>query len=169
MCVVDLQLTATTNLAATVVGTPYYLSPELCKGVPYDYSCDIWSLGCILVELLTLKHAFEGFNLPMIVMNIVQGKREPMPADVDASCSDEVKKLIDRMLHPDAALRPTATDVLKTHHFLPALAKLDLRLQEVILQLKWHRWQIVPLMFLRNSLNDAKCSLYDAKCSLEVP
>eukprot|EP00976_Prorocentrum_cordatum_P099279 1191772-Prorocentrum_minimum.AAC.1 len=66
------QLSSTTSLAATVVGTPYYLSPELCTGVPYDFSCDLWSLGCILQELLTLKHAFEGFNLPMIVMNIVQ-------------------------------------------------------------------------------------------------
>ena len=36
------QLSTQSSLAATVVGTPYYLAPELCKGLPYDSKCDIW-------------------------------------------------------------------------------------------------------------------------------
>lgn len=39
----------TTNiLAETVVGTPYFLSPEICEEKPYADKSDIWSLGCIL-------------------------------------------------------------------------------------------------------------------------
>ena len=37
------------------VGTPYYLSPEICKNQFYSNKSDIWALGCILYELCTLK------------------------------------------------------------------------------------------------------------------
>jgi NIMA (never in mitosis gene a)-related kinase len=47
-------------MAHTVVGTPYYLSPELCEEKAYNNKSDIWSLGCVLYELCTLKHPFEA-------------------------------------------------------------------------------------------------------------
>ena len=50
------------NFATSKVGTPYYLSPEVCEDRPYNYKSDIWSLGCILYELCTLKHPFEAKN-----------------------------------------------------------------------------------------------------------
>jgi NIMA (never in mitosis gene a)-related kinase 1/4/5 len=49
-------------MAHTVVGTPYYLSPELCEEKPYNNKSDIWSLGCVLYEMCTLKHPFEAQN-----------------------------------------------------------------------------------------------------------
>jgi len=45
---------------AQVIGTPYYLSPELCEGQAYNHKSDIWALGCVLYELTTLHHAFDG-------------------------------------------------------------------------------------------------------------
>jgi serine/threonine protein kinase len=36
--------------ANTVVGTPCYISPELCEGRPYNDKSDVWALGCILCE-----------------------------------------------------------------------------------------------------------------------
>lgn len=44
----------TVQLAGTSLGTPYYLSPEICLGQKYDYKSDMWMLGCILYELCTL-------------------------------------------------------------------------------------------------------------------
>ena len=44
------------------VGTPYYLSPEVCEDRPYNQKSDIWALGCILYELCTQKHPFEAKN-----------------------------------------------------------------------------------------------------------
>ena len=41
-------LNQTHNMAHTIVGTPYYLSPELCEEKPYNHKSDIWSLGCVL-------------------------------------------------------------------------------------------------------------------------
>ncbi|XP_040122942.1 serine/threonine-protein kinase Nek3 isoform X5 [Oryx dammah] len=42
--------------ACTYVGTPYYVPPEIWENMPYNNKSDIWSLGCILYELCTLKH-----------------------------------------------------------------------------------------------------------------
>jgi NIMA (never in mitosis gene a)-related kinase len=63
----------------TVVGTPYYMSPEMCQSKKYTSKSDIWALGCVLYELCTLKHAFAADNLLGLVYSIVQGKYEPIP------------------------------------------------------------------------------------------
>ncbi|XP_068085593.1 serine/threonine-protein kinase Nek9 [Anabrus simplex] len=46
--------------ASSVVGTPNYLSPELCEGQEYNQKCDMWALGCVLYEMLTLNKAFDA-------------------------------------------------------------------------------------------------------------
>lgn len=46
--------------AETVVGTPSYLSPELCEGKPYNDKSDIWAMGCILYEIICLQKMFQG-------------------------------------------------------------------------------------------------------------
>ena len=46
--------------ANTVLGTPYYISPEMCEGKKYDEKSDIWALGCILYEMASLQKTFEG-------------------------------------------------------------------------------------------------------------
>ena len=51
------------HLANTYIGTPYYMAPELYNGEQYDNKCDVWSLGCILFELITLNKPFEGRNI----------------------------------------------------------------------------------------------------------
>jgi len=43
----------TCDFAKTSLGTPYYLSPEICMSQHYDYKSDAWMLGCILYELCT--------------------------------------------------------------------------------------------------------------------
>ena len=46
--------------AHTVLGTPYYISPEMCEGKVYDEKSDIWAVGCILYEMACLQKTFEG-------------------------------------------------------------------------------------------------------------
>ena len=65
--------------ANTVIGTPYYLSPEMCEGLPYDQKSDVWSMGCVLYELMTLRKAFDGSSLPALVLNIVRGEYPEPP------------------------------------------------------------------------------------------
>ena len=47
-------------LCATYVGTPLYMSPEQCRGDAYSYASDVWSLGCIAFELMSLRSPWEG-------------------------------------------------------------------------------------------------------------
>ena len=73
------MLEGTLEKAETVVGTPYYMSPEVCENIPYSFKSDVWALGCVLYELCTLKHAFKANNLLGLVYKIVQEKQDPIP------------------------------------------------------------------------------------------
>ena len=64
-------LESTTQVAMTVVGTPYYMPPEACQSAPYTSKSDVWSLGCILYELCSLKQPFQADNLLGLVFKIV--------------------------------------------------------------------------------------------------
>jgi hypothetical protein len=59
------------GMAATVVGTPHYLSPELVHGRAYDQKSDIWALGCVLYEITCLHKPFDASNIPGIIMKYV--------------------------------------------------------------------------------------------------
>ena len=60
-----------TNMG-TIIGTPYYLSPELCQNRPYNQKADVWSLGIILFELCTFKRAFDSDAMPGLIMKILK-------------------------------------------------------------------------------------------------
>ena len=55
-------LSTNTNFAKTIVGTPYYLSPELCEDKPYNEKSDVWALGVVLYECCTQRHPFDADN-----------------------------------------------------------------------------------------------------------
>ena len=48
------KIAQSNGLLHTQTGTPYYASPEVWKDQPYDCKSDIWSLGCVLYEMVML-------------------------------------------------------------------------------------------------------------------
>ena len=50
------------EMATTNVGTPYYMSPEQINEVAYNEKTDIWSMGCVMYELVTLQPPFTATN-----------------------------------------------------------------------------------------------------------
>lgn len=56
---VSKNLESTLAPASTMVGTPYYLCPEQVSGQPYNVKGDVWALGVVLFELMTLKRPFK--------------------------------------------------------------------------------------------------------------
>lgn len=103
------------NGAQTVLGTPYYISPEMCEGKSYSFKSDIWALGCILYEVACLQKTFEGTNLPALVNKIMKGQFEP----VRGNYSEGFKDLVSAMLKRDPEQRPEANSIM--YHMLPPL------------------------------------------------
>ncbi|XP_026524394.1 serine/threonine-protein kinase Nek5 [Notechis scutatus] len=103
------MLNNTMDFASTCVGTPYYLSPEICENKPYNNKTDIWSLGCVLYELCTLKHPFEGNNLPQLIMKICRGHFIP----VSVKYSSDLRLLISQLLRTSPRDRPSINSILK--------------------------------------------------------
>ena len=100
-------LDSTLEQANTVVGTPYYMSPEVCENKAYNYKSDLWAMGCILYELCTLNHAFDASNLLGLVFKIVQESYPPIPDHY----SPELKGLVDELLSKDASKRPSCRKI----------------------------------------------------------
>ncbi|XP_019723785.1 serine/threonine-protein kinase Nek8 isoform X1 [Hippocampus comes] len=94
--------------AYTVVGTPCYISPELCEGKPYNQKSDIWALGCVLYELASLKRAFEAANLPALVLKIMSGTFAP----ISDRYSPELRQLVLNMLNLDPSKRPQLNEIM---------------------------------------------------------
>jgi calcium-dependent protein kinase len=94
----------------TVVGTPYYVAPEVLKG-SYEKQCDIWSLGIILYVFLCGFPPFEGESNTQIFKNIMGQKLSFGEAEWD-EISNEAKDLLTKMLERDPLTRITSEDAL---------------------------------------------------------
>ncbi|DAA23976.1 TPA: NIMA (never in mitosis gene a)-related kinase 5 [Bos taurus] len=102
-------LNNTMELARTCVGTPYYLSPEICQNKPYNNKTDIWSLGCVLYELCTLRHPFEGNNLQQLVLKICQAHVPP----ISPRFSRDLQFLLSQLFEVSPRDRPSINSILK--------------------------------------------------------
>ena len=83
--------------STSLVGTPSYMSPEQCRGGQIDLRCDLFSLGCVLYELLTGERAFGGESYPEILYKLTHTPHRPLHQarpDVDQGLAD----IIDRAL-----------------------------------------------------------------------
>lgn len=101
-------LNSTVDLARTCIGTPYYLSPEICENKPYNNKSDIWALGCVLYEMCTLKHAFEAGNMKNLVLKIIRGSYPP----VSVHYSQELRSLLAQLFKRNPRERPSVGSIL---------------------------------------------------------
>ncbi|XP_040189057.1 serine/threonine-protein kinase Nek1 isoform X5 [Rana temporaria] len=102
-------LSSTVELARTCIGTPYYLSPEICENRPYNNKSDIWALGCVLYEMCTLKHAFEAGNMKNLVLKIIRGSYPP----VSMHYSYDLRNLLSLLFKRNPRDRPSVNSILE--------------------------------------------------------
>ncbi|KAM4700980.1 serine/threonine-protein kinase Nek3-like isoform 2-T2 [Discoglossus pictus] len=101
-------LTSPMAFACTYVGTPYYVPPEIWENLPYNNKSDIWSLGCVLYEICTLKHPFQAGGWKHLILKICHGSYSPLPAQY----SNELRSLIKQMFRKDPRSRPSTNTIL---------------------------------------------------------
>ena len=101
-------LRSSSAVAKTQCGTPYYFSPELCQHKPYNNKSDVWSLGCLLYEMMALRRPFDGANLRLLMANICKAKYPALPSRWSA----ELRQLLKEMLSKDPNKRPSITAIL---------------------------------------------------------
>ncbi|NXL50260.1 NEK4 kinase, partial [Podilymbus podiceps] len=97
------------DMASTLIGTPYYMSPELFSNKPYNYKSDVWALGCCVYEMATLKHAFNAKDMNSLVYRIIEGKLPSMPKDY----SPQLVEIIRTMLSKKPEERPSVKSILR--------------------------------------------------------
>ena len=102
-------LDSATDLATTVIGTPYYMSPELFSNRPYGKESDVWALGCCTFEMMTRRHAFNARDLDSLAMKVLHGKAPRMPQ----SYSKRLTDLVVKMLSFESEERPTVSQILQ--------------------------------------------------------
>uniref|UniRef100_A0A2D4NTH2 non-specific serine/threonine protein kinase n=1 Tax=Micrurus surinamensis TaxID=129470 RepID=A0A2D4NTH2_MICSU len=112
-------LNSTVELARTCIGTPYYLSPEICENKPYNNKSDMWALGCVLYEMCTLKHAFEAGNMKNLVLKIISGSFPP----VSTRYSHELRSLISQLFKRNPRERPSVNSILEKMFIVKRIEK----------------------------------------------
>lgn len=102
-------LSSCSSLATTHCGTPCYYSPERCRGEQYGTAADVWGLGCVLFECLSLERAFNAENLRDLVAAVLD---KPVPMHLVVGANALLRSAVEKMLVKDPASRATVNELI---------------------------------------------------------
>lgn len=145
------------GMTHTQTGTPYYASPEVWAEKPYNQKSDIWSIGCIIYEMCSLKPPFLSKTLDGLYKSITKGNYENIPKEY----SSDLSKIISYMLEKNQYKRPNCCELLNLKIIKNIIsASKDLNyLQEInnknTLQIEKNVFKVLNY----RNLNDIKCNL----------
>jgi len=95
------SLNRTTQMAATQCGTLLYMAPELLNGKEYSHGADVWAMGCILYEMITLQQTFNSLS------DIILVKYKPIPVGLHPRTA----RIVSQILIVEHSKRPTAQHI----------------------------------------------------------
>eukprot|EP00826_Nyctotherus_ovalis_P038096 TRINITY_DN3544_c0_g1_i7.p1 TRINITY_DN3544_c0_g1~~TRINITY_DN3544_c0_g1_i7.p1 ORF type:complete len:274 (-),score=57.87 TRINITY_DN3544_c0_g1_i7:42-863(-) len=102
------------ELSHTQTGTPYYASPEVWRDKPYDKKSDMWSLGCVLYEMITLRPPFAAEDMDTLYKKVQKGVYPKIMSPLFQELGQVVKSLLQVSPH-------THVPVSYTHLTLPTI------------------------------------------------
>jgi NIMA (never in mitosis gene a)-related kinase len=128
-----------------MVGTPFYMSPELVSGRGYDEKSDIWALGCVIYEIAVLRPPFNSIlrSEEELKRNITHSTPKKLPS----MYSEALSAVVFSLLEKDSSKRPSAQDLLK------------LRNVDLVLKLEKARKELTAVREKRASLREQMAAL----------
>ncbi|CAH2074227.1 unnamed protein product, partial [Iphiclides podalirius] len=105
-------MTNSTHILTSIKGTPLYMAPELIDEKPYDHQADLWSLGCIVYELMAGQPPFCTMSIWQLV-RMIRHKPVQWPSFISA----EARSFLQGLLHKDPIKRMSWTEILE-HPFV---------------------------------------------------
>ncbi|MEV7613079.1 Stk1 family PASTA domain-containing Ser/Thr kinase [Streptomyces sp. NPDC089799] len=102
----------TMTQTAAVIGTAQYLSPEQAKGEQVDARSDLYSTGCLLYELLTVRPPFVGDSPVAVAYQHVREEPQP-PSNFDAEITPEMDAIVLKALVKDPDFRYQSADEMR--------------------------------------------------------
>ncbi|CAG8620443.1 5054_t:CDS:2, partial [Dentiscutata heterogama] len=106
-------MAATSAQRPSLQGSVFWMAPEVIQQTPYTSKADIWSLGCLIVEMFTGDHPFPEFNQTQAMFKIgLQACAPKIPDEI----SEEAQDFLSKTFESNQDDRPTA-QVLLTHPF----------------------------------------------------
>mmetsp|Transcript_13233 Transcript_13233/g.24793 ORF Transcript_13233/g.24793 Transcript_13233/m.24793 type:complete len:347 (+) Transcript_13233:937-1977(+) len=107
-------LSSNSELCMSIKGSLYWMAPEILKREGHGRKVDVWSLGCVLLEMATASHPWPGVtNYHTLCIEVAKGNSPPIPANLSPECQD----FIQLCLKHDKRERPNAAQLMK-HPFL---------------------------------------------------
>lgn len=97
-------------------GSVFWMAPEVVKQTSYTRKADIWSLGCLVVEMMTGSHPFPDCSQLQAIFKIGGGKASPTIPD---HASEEAKTFLAQTFEMDYNLRPSADDLMLSSFLTP--------------------------------------------------
>jgi len=113
-----------THFLKSLVGTPFYLSPELCNDKPYNEKSDIWALGVVLYEMCMTVHPFTAKNEGALVRKILAGVYDP-----PRGYSSQIVDLVRQCMTFKYQSRPDSFQLLRNPTVLRKAAELNINLR----------------------------------------
>jgi len=104
-------LESTTSGAMTLVGTPLYLSPEVCHNEPYGVASDLWSLGVVSYEVIALQPPFKATSLPALITKVCTSQPDALPVH---PYSNDLRRAVMSFLQKEPQKRPSLNSVIRT-------------------------------------------------------
>jgi NIMA (never in mitosis gene a)-related kinase len=96
------------GLNFTQTGTPYYASPEIWLDKPYDIKSDVWSLGCVLYEMITLYPPFQADDMRGLYKKVIKGQYRKIPS----TFSNDLAAMISALLSVNPVHRPDTKAIM---------------------------------------------------------
>lgn len=97
------------NKRASLQGSVYWMAPEVVKQVVTTEKADIWSVGCVIVEMFTGKHPFPDFSQMQAIFKIGTNITPEVPSWI----SEEAKSFLLKTFELDYRKRPSSLELLQ--------------------------------------------------------